>query len=260
MKILFIGDIAGEPGRRAIKELVPKIKVRAEIEFVIGNCENVAGGSGVTPALADELFSYGIDVLTSGDHIWKRKEIMDYIQTSRKLLRPANYPPDVPGFGSTIVQSESGTDVGVINLMGRVFMQAIECPFRAGKKEVEKLKQKARIIIVDMHAEATSEKVALGWYLDGSVSAIIGTHTHIQTADEKILPNGTAFISDAGMTGPYDSVIGRKKEQILTRFLTQMPARFEMAEGDVQLHGVILDIDEKTGKANSIKRIQERLV
>ena len=260
MRILFIGDIAGEPGRRAIKELVPKIKMKAGIEFVIGNGENVAGGSGITPALADELFSYGIDVLTSGDHIWKRKEIVDYIQTRKSLLRPANYPQDVPGSGSTIVQSESGTDIGVINLMGRVFMQAIECPFRVGKKEVERLKQKARVIVVDMHAEATSEKVALGWYLDGSVSAIIGTHTHIQTADEKILPGGTAFISDAGMTGPFDSVIGRKKEQILMRFLTQMPARFEMAEGDVQLHGVILDIDEKTGKANSIKRVQERLV
>jgi len=259
MKILFIGDIVGEPGRRAVKELVPKIKRRDDVEFVIANGENIAGGSGITPALAEEILGCGVDVMTSGDHIWKRKEILDYIDSNRRLLRPANYPSQTPGFGSTIIGSESGTDVGVINLIGRVFMQALECPFRVAKEEVEKLKSKARVIIVDMHAEATSEKIALGWYLDGLVSAVIGTHTHVQTADEKILPGGTAFISDAGMTGPFDSVIGRKKEQILTRFITQMPARFEMAEGDVQLHGVVLDIDEKTGKANSIKRIQEKL-
>ena len=259
MKILFIGDIVGEPGRRAVKELVPKIKHRDDVEFVIANGENIAGGSGITPALAEEILGCGVDVMTSGDHIWKRKEILDYIDSNRRLLRPANYPSQTPGFGSTIIGSESGTDVGVINLIGRVFMQALECPFRVAKEEVEKLKSKARVIIVDMHAEATSEKIALGWYLDGLVSAVIGTHTHVQTADEKILPGGTAFISDAGMTGPFDSVIGRKKEQILTRFITQMPARFEMAEGDVQLHGVVLDIDEKTGKANSIKRIQEKL-
>ena len=259
MRILFIGDIVGEPGRRAVEELVPKIKKRDRVEFVIGNAENVAGGSGVTPALAEELFKAGVDVLTSGDHIWKRREITEYIDSNGRLLRPANYPPGTPGFGSTVVQSESGTDVAVINLQGRVFMQAIECPFRAAKAEVEKLKGKARIIIVDMHAEATSEKIALGWYLDGTVSAILGTHTHVQTADEKILPQGTAFISDAGMTGPFDSVIGRKKEQILARFLTQMPTRFEMAEDDIQLHGVIIDVDDKTGKADSIKRVQERL-
>ena len=259
MRVLFIGDIVGEPGRRAVEELVPKIKKRERVEFVIGNAENVAGGSGVTPALAEELFKAGVDVLTSGDHIWKRKEIVEYIDSNGRLLRPANYPPGTPGFGSTVVQSESGTDVAVINLQGRVFMQAIECPFRAAKVEIEKLKGKARIIIVDMHAEATSEKIALGWYLDGTVSAILGTHTHVQTADEKILPQGTAFISDAGMTGPFDSVIGRKKEQILTRFLTQMPSRFEMAEDDIQLHGVIIDVDDKTGKADSIKRVQEKL-
>lgn len=259
MRILFIGDIVGEPGRHAIRELLPVIKRREDIGFIIANAENVAGGSGVTPALADELFGYGIDVLTSGDHIWKRKEILDYIKTSGRLVRPANYPKQAPGFGSTIVQAASGADVGVINLIGRVFMQPLECPFRVAKEEVEKMKGRARIIVVDMHAEATSEKIALGWYLDGLVSAIIGTHTHVQTADEKILPNGTAFLSDAGMTGPFDSVIGRKKEQILARFLTQMPARFEMADGDIQLHGAIIDVDEKTGKAESIKRVQEKV-
>ena len=259
MKILFIGDIVGEPGRQAVKELVPKIQKKEGVEFVIANAENAAGGSGVTPALADELLGYGIDVLTSGDHIWKRKEILDYIETSRQLLRPANYPAEAPGLGWTVVKSKSGTEVGVINLIGRVFMQAVECPFRTAKAAVDKMKEKARVIIVDMHAEATSEKIAMGWYLDGMVSAIIGTHTHVQTADEKILPNGTAFLCDAGMTGPFDSVIGRKKEQILSRFITQMPVRFEMAEGDIRLNGAIIDVDEKTGKANSIKRVQERL-
>jgi 2',3'-cyclic-nucleotide 2'-phosphodiesterase len=259
MKILFIGDIVGEPGRRAVKELLPKLKNKHKLEFVIANGENAAGGSGITPNLADEILGYGVDVITSGDHIWKKKEILDYIDSSKRLLRPANYPSNVPGFGSTVVESRSGTKVAVVNLMGRVFMQAIECPFRAAKNEVNRLKDKARVIIVDMHAEATSEKIALGWYLDGLVSAVVGTHTHVQTADEKILPQGTAFISDAGMTGPFDSVIGRKKEQILSRFLTQMPTKFEMADGDVQLHGVMIDIDEKTGKADSVKRIQEKL-
>lgn len=259
MKILFIGDIVGEPGRRAVEELVPKIKKREGVEFVIANGENVAGGSGITPALADELFEHGVNVLTSGDHIWKRKEIVEKIDSDRRVLRPANYPSGVPGFGSAVIQSSSGTDVGVVCLVGRVFMQPVECPFRVARGEIDKLKKTARVIIVDMHAEATSEKIAMGWYLDGTVSAIVGTHTHVQTADEKILPGGTAFISDVGMTGPFDGVIGRKKEQILARFLTQMPARFEMAEGDIQLHGVIIDIDEKTGKANSIKRIQEKL-
>jgi 2',3'-cyclic-nucleotide 2'-phosphodiesterase len=259
MRILFIGDIVGEPGRRAVRELVPKIKRREEIEFVIANGENIAGGSGITPSLADEMLDGPLDVMTSGDHIWKRKEILEYIETSPRLLRPANYPPRTPGSGSTIVKSVSGTNIGVIGLVGRVFMQPVECPFRTVKEELERMRDKARVIIVDIHAEATSEKIALGWYLDGLVSAVIGTHTHVQTADEKILPNGTAFLADAGMTGPFDSVIGRKKEQVLARFITQMPARFEMAENDIQLHGAIVDIDEKTGRANSIERVQEKL-
>jgi metallophosphoesterase (TIGR00282 family) len=259
MKVLFIGDIVGEPGRRAIKDLVPKIVKKEKIDFIVANGENAAGGSGITPMLADELLGYGIDVITSGDHIWKRKEIVDRISQDSRILRPANYPRESPGFGSTVIESRSGIPVGVINLQGRVFMQAIECPFRSAKAEVEKIKNKARVIIVDIHAEATSEKMALGWFLDGSVSAIIGTHTHVQTADEKILPKGTAFLTDAGMTGPFDSVIGRNKEQILTRFISQMPVKFEMAENDVQLHGAVIEIDEKSGKAESIKRIQERL-
>ena len=259
MKILFIGDIVGEPGRHVIRELVPKIRERSGIGCVIANGENVAGGSGITPALADDLFDYGVDVITTGDHVWKRKESVERIDTDPRILRPANYPPNVPGCGSTTVQSENGVAIGVMNLQGRVFMQAIECPFRAASAELARLKEKARVIVVDIHAEATSEKIAMGYYLDGQVSAVVGTHTHVQTADEKILPGGTAYISDVGMAGPFDGVIGRKKEQILTRFLTQMPARFEMAEGDIQLHGVIIDIDEKTGKANSIVRIQQKL-
>lgn len=259
MRILFIGDIVGEPGRKAVKELVPKITKREKIDFIVANGENAAGGSGVTPALVDELLSYGVDVITSGDHIWKRKEIIDRIAQDARILRPANYPREAPGFGSTVVQSKAGVDVGVINIQGRVFMQAIEDPFRVVKSELDRIRNKARVIIVDVHAEATSEKIALGWFLDGLVSAVIGTHTHVQTADEKILPQGTAFLTDAGMTGPFDSVIGRNKEQILARFMTQMPTKFEMAEGDIQLHGAIIDIDEKTGKANSIKRVQEKL-
>lgn len=259
MKILFIGDIVGEPGRHAVRELVPKIVKRSDIDIVIANGENIAAGSGLTPSLVEDLFDFGVNVITTGDHIWKRKEIVSKIESDSRLLRAANYPEGVPGSGSTIVESGSGTAVGVINLIGRVFMQPLDCPFKAARKEIERIKTKARVIIVDIHAEATSEKIALGWYLDGMVSAIVGTHTHVQTADEKILPGGTAFISDAGMTGPFDGVIGRKKEQILTRFLTQMPTKFEMAEGDIQLHGVIIDIDDKTGRANSIKRIQEKL-
>ncbi|MCX5677821.1 MAG: TIGR00282 family metallophosphoesterase [Candidatus Omnitrophica bacterium] len=259
MNILFIGDIVGSPGRRAVEELVPKIRKRESIDFVIANGENMAAGSGVTPALADELFGYGVDVITSGDHIWKRKEMVDELGSDKRILRPANYPAGAPGFGYGVFESGSGPEIGVINLVGRVFMAAVECPFRTAKEIIGKIKDRARIIIIDMHAEATSEKIALGYYLDGEASAVLGTHTHVQTADEKILSGGTAFISDVGMTGPFDGVIGRKREQIIRRFLTQLPTKFEMAEGDIQLHGVILDIDDKTGKASSIKRVQEKL-
>ncbi len=259
MHILFIGDVTGSAGRKAIKELLPKLKKREGLDFVIANGENLAGGSGITPDIADEVFGCGVDLLTSGDHIWKRREIIERLESDMRILRPANYPLEAPGFGSSVIESYSGVKVGVINLIGRVFMAAVECPFRVAKEHIAKLAEKTKVIIVDVHAEATSEKVALGWYLDGLVSAIVGTHTHIQTADEKILPNGTAYITDVGMTGPYDSVIGRKKEQILSRFITQMPIRFEMAEGDIQLHGAVIDIDESTGKARAIKRVQEKL-
>lgn len=259
MKILAIGDIVGRPGREAVKELLPRIVKQEKIDLVVANGENSAGGSGITAPLAKELFSYGVGVITTGDHIWKKKEIEELIEQEPRLLRPLNYPPGTPGEGSVVVKAKNGVDVGVICLVGRVFMNAVECPFRAAKEEIEKLRKKTPVILIDIHAEATSEKIALGWYLDGDVSLIFGTHTHVQTADERVLPAGTAYITDLGMTGPFDSVLGRRIEQIVQRFVTQMPIRFEMAEENIQIHGVVADIDEKSGRAKSIKRIQEKL-
>jgi len=259
MNILFIGDIVGSPGRNATKELLPRLKQRYTVDFVIANAENASGGSGITPKCADEFFSYGIDVLTSGDHIFKRKEIIRTLEEEKRLLRPANFPKGVPGRGAGIFKSQTGREVGIINLVGRVFMSPIDCPFVLARNLVEEISKETKIIIVDIHAEATSEKIAFGYFLDGSVSAVIGTHTHVQTADEKILPKGTAYISDVGMCGPFDSVLGRRVEHVLEKFLTQIPVRFDVAEGDVQLHGVLLDIDEESGRARNIKRIQEKL-
>lgn len=258
MKVLFIGDIVGSPGRDALK-LLPELKKEHNLDFVIANGENAAGGSGITLKVAEELFDTGIDVLTSGDHIWKKKEIFEFINQEERILRPINFPMGAPGKGFGIFKAKNGMLVGVINVNGRVFMEALECPFRTSLKAQEELSKEAKVIIVDMHAEATSEKVAMAWYLDGKVSAVLGTHTHIQTADEKILPNGSAYITDVGMTGPYDSVIGRRVEDVLERFLTSIPVRFEVADGNVQLHAVVLDIDEITGKARSIVRIQKKL-
>jgi len=261
MKILMIGDIVGEPGRLAVRTIVPRLKAREGIECVIANAENSAGGSGITQAIFNELIGAGVDVLTSGDHIFKKKEVLEFIGYHDRLLRPANYPEGVAGYGSTVVTTASNKKVGVINLQGRVFMDALECPFRCGYSIVQKIKEQTPVIIVDIHAEATSEKVALGWHLNGQASAVVGTHTHVQTADERILPeyDHTAYITDVGMTGPVDSVIGRKVEQVLVRFLNHVPTRFDVAEHNVQLQGVIVDIDETTGKASSIKRIQEKL-
>lgn len=259
MRILAIGDIVGSPGRNAVKTLVPKIKKEEGVDFVVANAENAAGGSGITPDIAEEIFGYGVDVITSGDHIWKKKEIYDILDKESRILRPANYPDGVPGMGSTVIKSKTGVSVGVINLIGRVFMDAVDCPFKAAKKEIERIKKETNIIIIDMHAEATSEKIALVWYLDGIASFVFGTHTHIQTADERIYPKATAYITDLGMTGPYDSVIGRQPEQIIERFILQIPTKFLMAENNIQLHGAIADIDEKTGRATAIKRIQYKL-
>lgn len=256
MKIFFIGDIVGKPGRRVVRERLPGLKSKLKIDFVIANVENAAGGFGITRSVAEELFSLGIDVFTSGNHIWDKKEAITYITKENRLLRPANYPGDVPGFGSIVMNTPSGEKVAVLNISGRVFMQPLECPFKTAKKEILVLKEEAKVIIVDFHAEATSEKSAIGWYLDGEVSAVIGTHTHVQTADEKILPKGTAFITDVGMTGPVNSIIGVNKEQIITKFLTNIPTRFETARGETMLSGVLLDINSKTGMAKKIQRIQ----
>lgn len=259
MKILFIGDIVGSPGREAVKKLLPGLIKEHGLEFVVANAENSAGGSGITRRIADELFDCGVGALTSGDHIWKKKDIFDFIDKDPRILRPVNFPAGAPGSGYAVFNSKGGVKVGVINVNGRVFMEALDCPFRSAEKAMQELSAQTKIIIVDIHAEATSEKAALGWYLDGAVSAIIGTHTHIQTADERILPKGTAYLTDAGMAGPLDSVIGRKIEDVLQRFLTCIPRGFEVAAENIQLQGAVVDIDEKTGKANSIIRIQRKL-
>jgi hypothetical protein len=260
MKILFIGDIVGRPGRDAIRQLLPGLKKEYNLEFVIANAENAAGGSGITAKVAEELFEAGIDVLTSGDHIWKKREIFEIINQEERILRPVNFPAGAPGRGFAAFKTKGNLKVGVINVNGRVFMEALDCPFRMSLAAVEALAKETKIIIVDIHAEATSEKVALGWYLDGKVSGVLGTHTHIQTADERILPKGTAYITDVGMTGPHDSVIGRRIEDVLERFVTQVPVRFEVAQENIQLQAALLDIDEDMGKANSIVRIQRKLL
>ncbi len=254
MNILFIGDIVGRPGRQTVKLLLPKLREEFSLDFVIANVENAAGGSGITPPIARELSDFGIDAFSSGDHIFKKRDIISTINDEPKLLRPANFPASSPGRGAGLFKTRTGQTVALVNILGRVFMEPRECPFRVVREELERIK--CKVIIVDFHAEATSEKVAMGWYLDGSVSAILGTHTHIQTADERILPQGSAYITDVGMTGPQRSVIGRKIEDVLARFITQVDRRFEVAGEEPQLQGVLLDIDESTGKANSIKRIK----
>jgi len=259
MRILFIGDIVGSPGREAIKKLLPVLKKEYALDCVIANAENAAGGSGITQKVSEELFSSGTDVLTSGDHIWKKKEIFELINQEERILRPVNFPAGAPGRGSAVFKTKDGVKFGVVNVNGRVFMDPIECPFRTTLAAVEDLRKETKIIIVDIHAEATSEKMALGWYLDGKVSAVLGTHTHIQTADERILPQGTAYLTDVGMTGPHDSVIGRRVEDVLERFVTCVPVRFEVADQNIQLQGAVIDIDEKTGNARSITRVQKRL-
>jgi len=255
MRILFIGDIVGKPGRRAVHELLPELINGYQIDFVIANGENAAAGFGITREIVEDLFENRIDVLTMGNHVWDKKEILDFINDYESLIRPANYPGSAPGRGSVVMPSIKGYHIGVLNLMGRVFMHPLECPFRTAEQEIEKIRKRTKIILVDIHAEATSEKIAMGWFLDGKVTAVVGTHTHVQTADDRILPGGTAYITDVGMTGPFDSVIGTRKEIVLERFLTQIPNRFDVAKGDVRLQAVLIDVDEKTGSALSIERL-----
>lgn len=260
MKILFIGDIFGQPGRRVTKETLPSLIEEFSPELILANGENAAAGFGITPALVEELLEMGIAVLTSGNHLWDKKEILPYLadHADARLLRPANYPDGAPGHGLYLGRTRSGVDYAVMNLQGRVFMPSLDCPFRTSDALLAQIPSGVKVRIVDVHAEATSEKVALGWYLDGRVTALVGTHTHVPTADECVLPNGTAYITDVGMSGPYDSVIGVEKQAIIRKFMVQIPARFEVAKGDPRLSAVVIDADPETGRALSIQRVMRK--
>jgi metallophosphoesterase (TIGR00282 family) len=255
MNVLMVGDVYGEPGRNAVQKLLPRIREEHQIDFVVVNVENAAGGFGVTPALAKGFLDMGVDVMTTGNHVWDKKEIVEYIGRENLLLRPANYPVGTPGVGYITVKA-GPWKVTVINLMGRVFMPPLDCPFRKADEIIAEVSRDTRVILVDMHAEATSEAVAMGWYLDGRVSAVVGTHRHVQTADERVLPQGTAYITDLGLTGPTDGVIGVDRDQIIQRFLTQMPIRFETAKGPAALHAVIISVDPESGRASDIRRLR----
>jgi len=261
LKVLFLGDVFGKPGRTAVQRLVPRLVGRQGIDLVVANAENATNGAGVTPEAAEELLAAEVDLLTSGNHIWAKREIVGYLDApGSRLLRPANYPRGSPGRGRAVVETPDGRKLGVVNLEGRVFMKNLDDPFAAAVEEVEALRAAGcRAILVDMHCDATSEKNAMGWFLDGKVSAVLGTHTHVQTADARVLTGGTAYITDVGMCGPWDSVIGVRKELVIERFLTQRPVSFEPARRDVWLQGALVDIDEESGRARSIERVQERL-
>lgn len=259
MKLLFIGDIVGEPGRRAVKQLVPVLRERHTLDAVIANGENSAGGSGITPMTAQEIFKAGVDIITSGDHLWDQKEVMELLANEPRFVRPLNYPPGTPGQGTALLHLDGKPPLAVVNVQGRTFMAPLENPFLAMRAEVERLRQITPLIFVDVHAEATSEKIGLARMLDGLVSAVIGTHTHVQTADEQIFPGGTAFLCDAGFTGPQESVLGREIEPVIKRFLTGMPQRFGVAKDRVVLNGAVVQIDDATGRATRIERISESL-
>ncbi|MGA2854170.1 MAG: TIGR00282 family metallophosphoesterase [Verrucomicrobiota bacterium] len=281
MKLLFIGDIVGQPGRNAVKTLLPKLREQHALDFVIANGENSAGGSGITPKTAEEIFAAGVDVITSGDHLWDQKEVMELLANEKRFLRPLNYPAGTPGQGSGVFEfraqksegrvpqvpnqvirdsCNSSLRIAVLNVQGRTFMQPpLENPFLLAADEVKRLRERTKIIFVDFHAEATSEKIAFARFLDGRVSAVVGTHTHVQTADEQIFPGGTAFLTDAGFTGPHESVLGREIEPVIKKFLTGMPQRFEVAKNRVLLHGAVIEIDDASGKAVKIQRLAESL-
>ena len=259
MKLLFIGDIVGEPGRTAVQTILPRLRDEHALDFVIANGENSAGGNGITPPIAGELFSAGVDVITSGDHLWDQKTVFELLYSEPRFLRPLNYAPGVPGRGVNVFQVRNLPPIGVMNVQGRVFMPPMENPFTTAEAAVNALREKTKIIFVDFHGEATSEKIAFGRFLDGRVSAVVGTHTHVQTADEQILPNGTAYLSDAGFTGPHDGCLGREIEPVLKKFLTGMPQRFEVARNKIILHGALIRVDDASGKAMSIQRIAQSL-
>ncbi len=255
MKILFIGDIVGKPGREIMRRALPSIVERHAIDLVIANVENAAGGMGITRDVAETIRDAGVHVMTSGNHIWDKKEALDYIQVQPRLLRPANYPASVPGHGRYVTRTAGGDAVAVINVMGRIFMNPLDNPFHVVNREIEAVREETRVIFVDFHAEATSEKLAMGWHLDGHVTAVVGTHTHVQTADERVLPQGTAYITDVGMTGPHDSIIGVQTGPALTRFLDGIPARFETASGNSRINAVIVTASTATGVASGIERV-----
>ncbi len=255
MRILFIGDIFGRPGRDIARQAIPALIEREALDFVIANVENSAAGFGVTGDIAQTILGYGVDAMTSGNHLWDKKEVLEYLPGQPKLLRPANFPAGVPGRGSYLGSTRTGEPIGVVNVMGRVFMQPLDDPFAVVLKEIDALRAKTRVIIVDFHAEATSEKVAMGWHLDGRVTGVFGTHTHVQTADDRILPKGTAYLTDVGMTGPHDSIIGVTIDAALSRFLTGMPSKFESAGGLGRLNAVIVTADPATGRATALQRL-----
>jgi len=255
MHILFVGDIFGKPGREIARRAIPALIEQRAIDFVIANVENSAAGFGVTGDIADVILSYGVDVMTSGNHVWDKKEVLDYMPRQPRLLRPANFPAGVPGRGSYLGRTRTGEPVGVVNVMGRVFMAPLDDPFAVALREIETMRAKTRVIFVDFHAEATSEKVAMGWHLDGKATAVVGTHTHVQTADDRLLPKGTAYLTDAGMTGPFDSIIGVAIEPALGRFVNGMPAKFDAASGPGRLNAVIVTADPATGRATAIERL-----
>jgi metallophosphoesterase (TIGR00282 family) len=259
MRILFIGDIVGAPGRRIVRERLADILSQRHVDLCIANGENSAAGFGITPRIAEELLGTGIEVLTGGNHSWDRREIMEFIANEPRLLRPANFPAGSPGSGLFVGMAKNGAKFAVLDLQGRTFMIPIDNPFEVVKAELAKIPPEVKVIIVDMHAEATSEKLAMGWNLDGKVSAVLGTHTHVQTADHRVLPGGTAYITDVGMTGPHDSILGMEKAPIVQRFHDALPVRFNVAEGDVQMNAVLLDIDEASGRARAIERLNFRI-
>jgi hypothetical protein len=255
MTILFIGDIVGRPGRELLRKGLAGLTARYQTDLVIANAENAAAGFGITKDIGDALLGWGVDVMTSGNHIWDKREALDYIGREPRLLRPANYPAGVPGRGSCVARTGDGREVGVVNVMGRVFMHALDDPFAVVLREIEALRHRTRVVIVDFHAEATSEKIAMGWHLDGKATLVVGTHTHVQTADERILPNGTAYLTDAGMTGPHDSIIGMERTAAMSRFLSGLPSKFEPATGNARLNGVVVSADDQTGRATAVERI-----
>jgi len=258
MNILFIGDIFASPGRRIVAEHLQDIISSEKIQLAIANAENSAGGFGITPMIAQELFALGLDALTSGNHVWDKKEIYEYLPREPRVLRPANYPAELPGSGVVTVRARNGVEAAIISLQGRTYMPSTDCPFRKADCILGALDPGVKVRLVDFHAEVTSEKIAMGWYLDGRVSAVLGTHTHIPTADERILPGGTAYQTDVGMTGPYDSVIGADKQLVIRRFLTATPIRLEAAKHGAELHATVIGVDESTGSATSIRRLEIR--